>query len=89
LDIAALADVRELMRHLRAQYRERPIRRYAAGLKPISKIVVAKMALDVIKPLVYDERVFTRVNIPGEDEVDLEREVDSSARPDWAKILAE
>jgi 2,5-furandicarboxylate decarboxylase 1 len=51
--------------------------------------VSAKMALDVIKPLVYDERVFTRVNIPGEDEVDLEREVDSSARPDWAKILAE
>ena len=51
--------------------------------------VSAKMALDVTKPAVYDGRVFTRVNIPGEDEVDLEREVDSNARPDWAKILAE
>ena len=41
------------------------------------------------KPAVYDQHVFTRVRIPGEDEVDREREVDARARPDWAKILAE
>jgi hypothetical protein len=47
------------------------------------------VALDVTKPLVYDERVFTPVSIPGEDEVDLKREVDAGPRPDWAKILGE
>ena len=41
------------------------------------------------KPAVCDQHVFTRVRIPGEDEVDLEREVDARARPDWAKIFAE
>lgn len=51
--------------------------------------VSAKMGLDATKPVVYEEHVFTRVRIPGEDQVDLEREVDSGARPDWAKILAE
>jgi 3-polyprenyl-4-hydroxybenzoate decarboxylase len=51
--------------------------------------VNAKMGLDASKPAVYDQHVFTRVRIPGEDEVDLEREVDARARPDWAKILAE
>jgi len=48
--------------------------------------VNAKMGLDASKPAVYDQQ---RVRIPGEDEVDLEREVDARARPDWAKILAE
>jgi 2,5-furandicarboxylate decarboxylase 1 len=51
--------------------------------------VSASMALDATKPAVYDEHVFTRVRIPGEDEVDLKSEVDAGARPDWAKILAE
>ena len=48
-----------------------------------------EVALDVTKPLVYDEHVFTPVSIPGEDEVDLKRVVDAGARPDWAKILGE
>lgn len=47
--------------------------------------VSANMALDATKPVIYDERV----SIPGEDEVDLEREVDAGARPDWAKMFAE
>jgi len=51
--------------------------------------VSANVALDATKPVVCDKHVFTRVSGPGEDEVDLEREVDSGARPDWAKILAE
>ena len=51
--------------------------------------VSAKMALHATKPVVCDQHVFTRVRIPGEDEVDLEREVDARARPDWAKIFAE
>jgi 2,5-furandicarboxylate decarboxylase 1 len=45
----------------------------------------ANMALDATKPVVYDERV----SIPGEDEVDLEREVEAGVRPDWAKMFAE
>jgi hypothetical protein len=60
-----------------------------SGILPEHQGVSAKMGLNATKPAVSDQHVFTRVRIPGEDEVDLEREIDARARPDWAKIFAE
>jgi 2,5-furandicarboxylate decarboxylase 1 len=49
----------------------------------------AKMGLDATRPVAYTGHVFTRVRIPGEAEVDLAREVDGAAAPDWGRILQE
>lgn len=49
----------------------------------------AKMGLDATRPVQYDAHVFTRVRIPGEAEVDLERVVDKAAKPDWSRRLAD
>lgn len=46
--------------------------------------ISAKMGLDATKPLSYHGHVFTKVRIPGEDEVDLEQEVVRGASIDWA-----
>ena len=37
----------------------------------------SKLGLDATKPLVYEGHVFTKVKIPGEDEVDLEAVLDN------------
>jgi 2,5-furandicarboxylate decarboxylase 1 len=43
----------------------------------------AKMGLDATRPVAYRGHVFTRVRIPGELEVDLERDVVRGATVDW------
>jgi 2,5-furandicarboxylate decarboxylase 1 len=48
--------------------------------------VGAKMGLDATKPLAADKMTFTRIRVPGEDEVDLARVVVAGA--DWRKALA-
>ncbi|CAN7589304.1 UbiD family decarboxylase [Variovorax sp. LjRoot178] len=44
----------------------------------------AKMGLDATRPVVYHEHVFTKVRVPGEDEVDLAAVIDTAARADFA-----
>jgi len=43
----------------------------------------AKMGLDATRPVAYRGHVFTRVRIPGEDEIDIDREIDWEAHVDW------
>jgi 2,5-furandicarboxylate decarboxylase 1 len=43
----------------------------------------AKMGLDATRPVVYHEHVFTKVRVPGEDQVDLAAEIDTAARIDF------
>jgi 2,5-furandicarboxylate decarboxylase 1 len=43
----------------------------------------AKMGLDATRPVVYRGHVFTKVRIPGELEIDLEREIVRGAAVDW------
>jgi 2,5-furandicarboxylate decarboxylase 1 len=47
--------------------------------------VGAKMGLDATKPLAAEPMKFTRIRVPGEDEVDLARVVTASA--DWRKAV--
>jgi len=47
----------------------------------------AKMGLDATRPLVYDEHIFTKVTIPGEDEIDLGQELLANARVEWSEAL--
>jgi 2,5-furandicarboxylate decarboxylase 1 len=51
--------------------------------------ISAKMGLDATRPVAYEGHVFTRVRIPGEADVDLAREVDAAAAPDWGRLLHE
>jgi 2,5-furandicarboxylate decarboxylase 1 len=51
--------------------------------------ISAKMGLDATRPVAYEGHVFTRVRIPGEDDVDLAHEVDAGAAPDWGRVLHE
>jgi 2,5-furandicarboxylate decarboxylase 1 len=44
----------------------------------------AKMGLDATRPVVYHEHVFTKVRVPGEDEVDLAAVIDTAAHVDFA-----
>ena len=44
----------------------------------------AKMGLDATRPVVYHEHVFTKVRVPGEDEIDLAAVIDTAARVDFA-----
>ena len=57
----------------------------AAQLQGIS----AKMGLDATRPLSYEGHVFTKVRIPGESEIDLDRELAGAPRIDWEQTLAE
>ena len=50
--------------------------------------VGAKMGLDATKPLTADEMTFTRIRVPGEDAVDLDKAV-RDVGADWRKALAE
>ena len=51
--------------------------------------ISAKMGLDATRPLAYDEHVFTRLRIPGEESVRVEDEVDPAPAIDWARRLAD
>lgn len=44
----------------------------------------AKMGLDATKPVVYHEHVFTKVRVPGENEINLDAVIDPAARVDFA-----
>ncbi|MGZ5198676.1 MAG: UbiD family decarboxylase [Telluria sp.] len=46
--------------------------------------ISAKMGLDATKPVAYRGFVFTKVRIPGEDEIDLNQEIVPGATVDWA-----
>lgn len=46
--------------------------------------ISAKMGLDATKPVSYQEHVFTKVRVPGEDTVDLTREVVAGASYDFS-----
>jgi 2,5-furandicarboxylate decarboxylase 1 len=46
--------------------------------------ISAKMGLDATKPVAYHEHVFTKVRIPGEDQIDLDAEIVAGATVDWA-----
>ncbi|MDB5797966.1 MAG: 3-octaprenyl-4-hydroxybenzoate carboxy-lyase, partial [Paucimonas sp.] len=45
--------------------------------------ISAKMGLDATKPVSYHGHVFTKVRVPGEDTVDLTREVVAGVKIDW------
>ncbi|GAA4333244.1 UbiD family decarboxylase [Pigmentiphaga soli] len=57
---------------------------FADGAPPPAHLqgLSAKMGLDATRPVVYHEHVFTKVRIPGEDEVDLAAEIDRDAKID-------
>ena len=48
--------------------------------------ISAKMGLDATKPVSYHEHVFTKVRIPGEDEIDLNVEIVAGATVDWSTV---
>jgi 2,5-furandicarboxylate decarboxylase 1 len=54
----------------------------AAHMQGIS----AKMGLDATKPVSYHEHVFTKVKVPGEDTIDLDKEIVSGAAIDWKNV---
>ncbi|TXG02216.1 UbiD family decarboxylase [Massilia arenae] len=45
--------------------------------------ISAKMGLDATKPVAYHGHIFTKVAIPGEREIDLDREIVRGATIDW------
>jgi 2,5-furandicarboxylate decarboxylase 1 len=45
--------------------------------------ISAKMGLDATKPVAYRGHVFTKVRVPGENEIDLSQEVVSGATVNW------
>ena len=61
---------------------------FADGAPPPAHMqgISAKMGLDATRPVVYHEHVFTKVKVPGEDEVDLAAAVDTAATVDWASM---
>ena len=48
--------------------------------------ISAKMGLDATMPLSYSEHVFTKVRIPGEDEIDLNTEIVGDVTIDWSTV---
>jgi 2,5-furandicarboxylate decarboxylase 1 len=50
--------------------------------------ISAKMGLDATKPVSYHEHVFTKVRVPGEDEIDLNAEIAPGVRMDWSNMTA-
>jgi 2,5-furandicarboxylate decarboxylase 1 len=56
----------------------------AAGDIPVHmQGISAKMGLDATKPVSYSEHVFTKVRIPGEDDVNLDVEIVPGVTMDW------
>jgi len=41
------------------------------------------MGLDATRPVVYHEHVFTKVRVPGEEDIDLHAAIDSTRRIDF------
>jgi 2,5-furandicarboxylate decarboxylase 1 len=50
--------------------------------------ISAKMGLDATKPVSYQEHVFTKVRVPGEDEIDLSEEVVRDATVTWNTVAS-
>jgi 2,5-furandicarboxylate decarboxylase 1 len=44
----------------------------------------SKMGLDATRPMNYQEHVFTRVRIPGEDTIDVRQELDSKVKVNFS-----
>ena len=49
----------------------------------------AKMGLDATRPLKYEGYTFTRVRVPGEDQVDLEKSIDPDPSAALEKLLSD
>ncbi|MGZ3295335.1 MAG: UbiD family decarboxylase, partial [Xanthobacteraceae bacterium] len=49
--------------------------------------VGAKMGLDATKPLQADEMVFKRIRVPGEENVDVGRLLDSTGGTNWREAV--
>jgi 2,5-furandicarboxylate decarboxylase 1 len=49
--------------------------------------VGSKMGLDATKPLSASEMTFKRIRVPGEESVDLDRDIDPDALPEWRRTL--
>jgi 2,5-furandicarboxylate decarboxylase 1 len=49
--------------------------------------ISAKMGLDATRPVHYEGHVFTKVKVPGEDQVDLDAVLASDAAPDALSLL--
>jgi 2,5-furandicarboxylate decarboxylase 1 len=47
---------------------------------PYQQGLSSKMGLDATRPMNYQEHVFTRVRIPGEDTIDVQREIEPNAK---------
>ncbi|MGE3711544.1 MAG: UbiD family decarboxylase [Hyphomicrobiaceae bacterium] len=50
--------------------------------------VGAKMGIDATKPVAAAEMTFKRIRVPGEESVDLAREIDDAALEDWRARLS-
>ena len=59
------------------------------GVTPVASMkgISAKMGLDATRPVEYTGHVFTRVRIPGQDEVDLQVEVDPKPKFSLRELL--
>ena len=51
---------------------------------PYQQGLSSKMGLDATRPMNYQEHVFTRVRIPGEDTIDVRQELDSKAKVNFS-----
>ena len=49
--------------------------------------VSAKMGLDATKPLDAKEMKFKRIRVPGEDSVDLDNAISTTAGSNWREIV--
>lgn len=54
-----------------------------ANASPEEQGISAKMGLDATRPLKYEGHIFTKVRIPGEDDVDLDKVVDKGRIVNW------
>ncbi|MCS6764967.1 MAG: UbiD family decarboxylase [Candidatus Protistobacter heckmanni] len=59
---------------------------FGDGVAPPAHLqgISAKMGLDATRPVAYHEHVFTKVRIPGEEDIDLAKEIVSGAKVDFA-----
>ena len=61
------------------------------AITPVAQLqgISAKMGLDATRPVEYAEHVFTKVRIPGEDQVDLDAVVDRAPNIDLGRALSD
>jgi 2,5-furandicarboxylate decarboxylase 1 len=55
----------------------------AGDIPPHLQGISAKMGLDATRPVKYEGHVFTKVKVPGEDDVDLNAEIVAGATMNW------